>query len=165
MYSFPSTASVVDLAASPTSPRVRRPSSNTRPNIFAPQTGAKKLVVKNLRTITKTDPDRFCAKTLAQLDDAITSIFADQRPAFSNEELYRGAENICKLGRAESLARRLEERCITHIMESVRKPLLVKAGKANVEVLRAVLSAWTTWLRQMVLATVPCSPDNCSDAP
>lgn len=150
MYSFPSTAPAIDLSTSPTSTKVRRPSSNTRPNVFAPQIGAKKLVVKNLRTITKTDPDRFCTRTNVQLDEAITAIFAGDRPGFSNEELYRGAENICKLGKAESLATKLQERCNTHILEEVRQPLLAKAGQSNVEVLKVVLPAWTSWLKQMV---------------
>jgi len=153
MYSFTSTAPAIDLSNPPTTPRIRRPSSNTRPNVFAPQTGPKKLVVKNLRTVTKTDPDRFCEKTNEQLDEAITAIFAGGRPEFSNEELYRGAENICKLGRAESLATKVQERCSTQMSEQVRKPLLAQTGKNNVEVLKAVLSAWATWLKQMVSRT------------
>lgn len=155
MYSFNSAAAAVDPSTSPSSPRARRPSSNLRPNVFAPQNGTRKLLVKNLRTTTKTDPDRFCSKTNVELDEALTAIFAGQRPELSNEELYRGAENICKLGRAEGLAKNLSERCYTQVLEGIKKPLLAEADKSNVEVLRAVLSAWATWKKQTVWSSVP----------
>ncbi|EDN05953.1 hypothetical protein HCAG_02556 [Histoplasma mississippiense (nom. inval.)] len=66
----------------------------TRPSSFTPHTGAKKLVVKNLRAIPRLDQDRYLEKVWSQLDSALTAVLADQKPEQSLEELYRGAENV-----------------------------------------------------------------------
>lgn len=86
-----------------------------------------------------------------QLDDAITAIFADKRPQQSNEELYKGCENLCKLGRAPGLTRTLKDRCKNHITTLKEDFRGVTNGKDSL-VLNAVLAAWRLWTRQVVSA-------------
>ena len=84
-----------------------------------------------------------------QLDDAITAIFADKRPQQSNEELYKGCENLCKLGRAPELTRTLKDRCKTQISTLKEDFTGITDGKDSL-VLNAVLAAWRLWTRQVV---------------
>lgn len=156
MYSFGTPDSgPIDLTASPSpSPRARRVSGATplsvKNGLNTPSFGAKKLVVKNLRRTPKSDPDNYCYKTTEQLDAALTAIFIGERPALSNEELYRGVENVCKLGKAADLAKRLENRCKGHVAGTVKERLAGNANSKNTQVLREVVAAWKTWERQFV---------------
>lgn len=153
MYSFASTGptNVVDLTK-PSNGKGRRISGGTRLDHFSSQAGPRKLVVKNLRTTTKTDPNQYCEQTIGGLESALTSIFKDERPALSNEELYRGAENLCKLGRALDLSKMLMERCKAHVSLNIASSLASVADGNNVPALKAVLAAWSKWMKQLVSA-------------
>ncbi|QSS65488.1 cullin, nuclear pore complex subunit Nup192 [Histoplasma capsulatum] len=124
----------------------------TRPSSFTPHTGAKKLVVKNLRAIPRLDQDRYLEKVWSQLDSALTAVLADQKPEQSLEELYRGAENVCRQGNAAILAKRLQNRCEEHVSGTVLKVLLARAGECNdVDILRSVEEAWSAWNSRLVI--------------
>ncbi|EEH09991.1 Cullin [Histoplasma capsulatum G186AR] len=124
----------------------------TRPSNFTPHTGAKKLVVKNLRAIPRLDQDRYLEKVWSQLDSALTAVLADQKPEQSLEELYRGAENVCRQGNAAILAKRLQNRCEEHVSGTVLKVLLARAGECNdVDILRSVEEAWSAWNSRLVI--------------
>ena len=118
-------------------------------------TGPKPIAVRNLRTTKKSDPEAFVQKTKSQLEDAITAIFQNKRPAQSNEELYKGVENLCRLGKAEEVSKNLSKRSKDHITNSLKTPLLDKADAKNVEVLEAVIAAWRQWMSQVVSHTSP----------
>lgn len=159
MYNFGTTStngkSIVDLSNCASSPpsRPRRASNVLRMDSSSQQTaplGAKKLIVKNLRTTSSSDPSNYCTKTILQLDAALTAIFTGERPALSNEELYRGVENVCKLGKADELSRKLTQRCKEHVSVDLSKPLLARANNGCQDVLRAVTVAWTGWVKQLV---------------
>lgn len=152
MYNFSSTNGkpVIDLTKSP-SPRKRfvtgvstKIDPGSRPN------GAKKLVVKNLRTTSRSDPNNYCNKTLVKLDDALTEIFQGQRLTLSNEELYKGCENVCKLGKAEDLAKKLSTRMRDHVAKDVWEILAKRSNEKNAEVLRLIISSWASWKKQLV---------------
>lgn len=157
MYNFGSSKSnPVDLTESNVkSPKARRVSNvgtlsmSNGPN--GQSIGTKKLVVKNLKPISKTKPNEYITNTLQQLDTALTAIFQNAQPIQSNEELYKGAENVCKLGSAPDLARLLDRRCKSHISGVVKPVLAQKADDKNVDVLRAVVEAWKIWHRQTVI--------------
>ncbi|RDW63037.1 cullin family protein [Aspergillus mulundensis] len=120
---------------------------------FTPHTGAKRLVVKNLRTGPRLNQDSYFDRVWNQLDAALTAIFGGGKPEISLEELYKGAENVCRQGRAAVLSRRLQERCREHVTGKLHDSLVDKAQMAsNVDTLRSVVEAWKVW--QSMLVTV-----------
>lgn len=181
MYNFPSRSppgkNVIDLTSSPgASPSPRRPSV-ARPlkPTFNPHAGAKKLVVKNLRTSSGRDPRAYLEQVWALLDKALGEIFegveggsaagkevdgadgarrtngaVQVKLSTSMEELYKGVENLCRQGHAGELCERLEGKSKRYISEVVRERLLEKANEENADVLRAVLKTWAVWNRQVV---------------
>ena len=114
-----------------------------------PHTGAKKLVVKNLKTSTTWDSKAYLEKIWGQVDAALSLILKDSHDGYSKEDLYRGVENVCRQGGASTLFTRLDKRCTLHIQQEVRDRLLERASEDNVTVLKAVLTAWTRWKEQM----------------
>ncbi|TQB75333.1 hypothetical protein MPDQ_003310 [Monascus purpureus] len=131
------------------------PSSSPRQNSFSPQTGPKKLVVKNLRTEPRLNQDSYFEKVWARLDSALTAIFDGRKPGISLEELYKGAENVCRQGRAAVLAKKLQDRCREYVSGKLRQALATRAEDgSNIDVLRAVVDAWFLWNSKLI--TVRC---------
>ena len=162
MYSFSSRAKpngvsgFVDLtgSTSPTSSqsRMRNMSFGSQPRAaaFAPHQGPKKLVVKNLRTAPKADPEQYFEKVWGQLGESLTAIFNAERPPCSLEELYRGAENVCRQGKAAETYKRLREQCKTFMSQSMREEMRSKAdGRSDKDTLKAFVEAWTKWSTQL----------------
>ena len=144
---------VIDLTngTPPTSPQARRVNGAVKPKSgINPHTGAKKLVVKNLKTNTSWDSKAYLEKIWEQLDAALAVIFKDAHDGFSKEDLYRGVENVCRQGGASTLFSRLEQRCRLHVERDMGEPLREKSGSDSVTVLRAVLTEWARWKEQMV---------------
>lgn len=52
----------------------------TRVSNFQPHTGAKRLVIKNLRTTSPNDREQYFKKTWDELDDALASVFSNKQP-------------------------------------------------------------------------------------
>jgi cullin-4 len=155
MYSFPSSrprisgSNVIDLTNSlNTSPKkfVTRP----RPNLH-PELGAKRIIVKNLRTVPRTDPRKFFEATWEKLDKSLDAVFSGEQIPFSTEELYKGVENVCRQEiHNEELSGRLEARARGHATGIVKKSILQNAeGKGNVDVLRDAVAAWTMWAKHL----------------
>ncbi|KAM0722426.1 hypothetical protein Q7P37_001867 [Cladosporium fusiforme] len=165
MYNFSSSrqspatngsTAAIDLTTSspPTTPQARRvngavPRVQGRGGIN-PATGAKKLVVKNLKTNTQWDSKAYLEKIWGQLDAALAFIFKDVQEGFSKEDLYKGVENVCRQGGASTLYSRLDNRCRQHVERDMRDPLVAKIGGSHVDVLSSVLAEWTRWKEQMV---------------
>jgi hypothetical protein len=163
MYSFPSSRpnpngvnGVVDLTGSSPSnspqSRMRNKSfaAKDRPLAFAPHQGPKKLVVKNLRAAPRSDPEQYFEKVWVQLDVSLTAIFEDERLPHSCEELYRGAENVCRQGKAAETYKRLRERCITFMSKSMKEELKLKAqDSSDTDALKAFVNAWIKWSSQL----------------
>lgn len=125
--------------------------ANARQNNFSPHAGAKKLVVKNLRTGPRMNQEPYFDKTWAQLDAALSAIFDGQKPESSLEELYKGAENICRQERAALLAKKVQERCKDYVAGKLRDNLVTRAGGGtDVDTLRAVIEAWSVWHSRLV---------------
>ena len=150
-------AEVVDLTGSPSptptrSTQTRRTIGGAvRPTSTAPNGGPKKLIVKTLKTVPKTDPDQFYNEAWKRLDAALFAIFDEAALPCSNEELYRDVQSLCRQGRAASLYKQLREKCKLNVMGKVAEPLLHYASTAtSVELLDAVVKAWSTWKTQLV---------------
>ncbi|RMX93773.1 hypothetical protein D0867_14093 [Hortaea werneckii] len=116
-----------------------------------PHTGAKKLVVKNLKQNTGWDSKAYLEKIWNQLDAALAIIFTGGQGGFSKEDLYRGVENVCRQGGASTLFSRLESRCRQHVEHDVRDSLVGKAGSDNITVLEAVIAEWARWKQEMAM--------------
>lgn len=147
MYSF---SSAKFSGGNNTAPQNRR--LNTRPNKgFQPKAGTTRLVVKTLKPQPAWDANKYFQDTWTQLDQALSTIFAEAPINFSMEELYCGVENLCRQKRAEDIYRRLSDRCKTHVRGTMKASLLSKQSQDNVQVLDHVLKAWTAWNSQMNL--------------
>jgi len=164
MYNFSSSrgsgSAVVDLTKSPVSSpnhRSRRISVTARVDTSNLNGAPKRIIVKNLRDTPRSDPNQYLINTFKGIDEALTALFKDRQPSWSNEELYRGAENLCKLGKAKELWKIVQESCKKHVAEDFRSNLVVRAQEGNVEVLEAVLDAFTIWNAQRVCFFPVCS--------
>jgi cullin-4 len=137
----------------PTGPEARfsASNSNARQNNFTPHTGARKLVVRNLRKEPRLDQDSYFEKVWSQFDAALTAIFDGKTPENSLEELYKGGENVCRQNRADLLAKNLRRRCKDFVNGGMRQDLLTKAkGSGDIDTLRAVMEAWSSWHSKLV---------------
>ncbi|RDW94768.1 cullin [Coleophoma crateriformis] len=121
------------------------------PSNFQPHTGAKRLVIKNLRTTSNKDANEYYERTWNELDNALTSIFAREQPATPLEVLCRGVEATCRRGRAEELFKHLRDRCEKYLDSTLLPLILEQAGSTNVDGLRMVYKNWTTWNEQSTL--------------
>jgi cullin-4 len=122
----------------------------TKPSNFQPHTGAKRLVIKNLKTPSRKDVDEFYDRTWAQLDAALTSVFEGKQTASPLEVLCRGVEATCRRGRSERLSIHLKERCKAYLEKQLLPVIERESGSSNVEALRTVHKFWTVWNTQSV---------------
>jgi cullin-4 len=122
----------------------------TLPSNFQPYAGAKKLVIKNLRTTSRQDLVEYYNKTWTELDDALTSLFEREEPAMPLEMLCRGVEATCRHGRAEKLFVHVKERCKSYLEKQLLPVLEEGGGPSNVDALRTVHKFWTIWNEQSV---------------
>lgn len=154
MYSFPSRSktngsNVIDLTDSPNaSPSPRKPLKLVR-STYNPNLGAKKIVVKNLRTVPRTDPHEYLDQTWKKLDVSLDAIFCGKAIPCSMEELYKGAENVCRQGHSAELCGRLEQKAQLYAGE-LQKSLLQSVDSQSTLVLQGVVNAWSRWNKHMV---------------
>lgn len=162
MYKFSSrhspngAQSVIDLTGSSpaNSPRKQSISRPLRP--VNPALGPKKLVVKNLRPIARTDPSEYLNLIWDKLNAALTIVFAQQDAkqgfSFSMEELYKGVENVCKQSSkgAEELYSRLREKSKAYVVSGLKVPLLDRLHETSADMLRATITAWKRWNEQLI---------------
>ena len=142
----------------------------TRPSNFQPHCGAKRLVIKNLRTTARKDVDAYYDRTWNDLDSALTAIFKRDQPISPLEVLCRGVEATCRRGRAEGLSLHLKGRCKTYLEKNLLPIIESHAGPNNVDALRAVHKHWTLWNEQSVSTSTLNSCNallicNSSDSP
>ncbi|KIW90717.1 uncharacterized protein Z519_08500 [Cladophialophora bantiana CBS 173.52] len=117
---------------------------------FNPQTGPKKLVVKNLRAATRLDTRAYFEKTWRETDKALDAIFRNEKDPYSLEELYKGAEHTCRHGHSADLYEHLSRKCETNLNENVRDRIRrEEANSSDVDVVRAFVNAWQTWQKQL----------------
>lgn len=144
-------AEVVDLTESLNSSPVRNKVNAIRPTNIGPRTGPKKLAVKGLKTALRTDPDEYYDTVWKRLEASLLAIFADEKLPYSNEELYRGVEIVCRQRKAAGLYEKLKSTCSWNISHNVYEPLIQISGNDNaVDVLQSVVRAWSRWNKQLV---------------
>lgn len=154
MYDF-SKPNHVDLTNATGSPKPGIPRKNAnslrRISNGPPESGLKRLIVKNLRKSSRGDLDQYYNHVWAQLDPALSAILDGKEILFSREELYRGVEILCRQDQAPALFTKLTTKLHEGILMQYEQPLVAVAGHAdNIETLRAVVEAWGKWKRQIV---------------
>lgn len=122
----------------------------TNNNNFQPTIGAKKLVIKNLRTKSRQDVGEYYQRTWEELDDTLTSIFEGQPTKTPFEVLCRGVEATCRRGEADKLAVHLRDRCKIYLEKELLPRIENEAGSGNVKALSTVHKYWTLWNKQAV---------------
>lgn len=120
------------------------------PSNFQPHAGAKKLVIKNLRTTSRADLEEYYEKTWRELDDALTAVFNMEEPSVPLEVLCRGVEATCRHGRAQKLFGHLKERCKTYLEKQLLPVLEREGAGTNVDALRAMWKFWSVWNEKSV---------------
>ncbi|KAI4258555.1 MAG: hypothetical protein LQ352_001190 [Teloschistes flavicans] len=127
----------------------KKPSGITRPSHPSGEPGPKRLVVKNLRK-TRADPDKYVTDVSNQLNAALSAVLADEKIACSNEELYKGVENLCRQNKAAMLYSNLCEKCRHGISSRIEKPLNAKVSKMHdSELLQEVIKEWDAWTERL----------------
>ena len=108
--------------------------------------------MKNLRTTPRHSAEEYLEKVWAQEDTALTESFDDDKIPYSLEELYKGAENVCRQGKAADLYKRLKQKCEDHIHRRVVESLdqFASAAASNVDVLKGFIDAWSKWQRHLL---------------
>ena len=140
----------IDLTKSPLSSPVRNRVNSIRPTTIGPHTGPKKLYVKGLKNDPKVKPDEYYNTVWERLEASLSAIFTDGKLPYSNEELYRGVENVCRQGKAADLFKKLEHACHQNILNNVKEDLTRRSNNDNaVFVLESVVEAWSRWNKQL----------------
>ncbi|KAL3423237.1 Cullin family protein [Phlyctema vagabunda] len=121
------------------------------PSNFQPHTGAKRLVIKNLRTTSTKDVNDYYEKTWKELDNALSFIFDRKQPTTPLEVLCRGVEATCRRGRAEELYKHLRDCCESFLNNNLLPRILAQVGSTNVDALQTVHAFWTIWNEQSTL--------------
>lgn len=81
---------------------------------------AKKLKIKPLKLKPKL-PANFVETTWAKLQRSIQAVFAEEKVAYSFEELYRAAEDLCLHKKAEFVYQNLVNECEAQVTRVLGK--------------------------------------------
>ena len=153
MYHFESSRSKpIDLTGSPPNGFRKTSLSQSRPPSFNPHQGPKKLVVKNLKSTPTHNVEAYLEKIWSQEEEALIANFNGDKIPYSLEELYKGAENVCRQGKAAELYTRLKAKCDEHISGRVADSLgkVAIEASSHVSVLKYFVEAWSKWQRQLL---------------
>lgn len=143
-------AEVIDITTSPNGSPVRNKFNGVRPPPIGPQTGPKKLKVKGLKPASNADRDEYYNTVWKRLEASLSAIFADEKLPYSNEELYRGVEIVCRQGKAPDLYAKLKKKCSWNVLHEINEPLIGMTGNDDaVAVLQSVVQAWSRWSKQL----------------
>ncbi|KAL9947206.1 hypothetical protein ACHAQF_001423 [Verticillium nonalfalfae] len=124
----------------------------TQQSAFRPYSGAKKIVIKNLRPPTQTDKtEQYYDRTRQQLKDALQCILRHQPLQLPMERLYRGAEDICRHEQGQELYRMLQELCEAHLKQATLRSIIDRSpGPSNIDMLRSVFLHWQDWNKAVI---------------
>lgn len=123
-----------------------------RQSAYQPHSGARKLVIKNLRSPVHHEARirEYYARTERELEGALDAIFNSRTPAIPLERLYRGVEDMCRKGNADTVYKTLKDKVDSHLKNVVLPKIQSAARISNLDVLRKTLAEWKTWNAQTV---------------
>lgn len=125
----------------------------TRKTAFQPYSGAKKLVIKNLRVPASQDKQvaDYYVRTKRELESALDAVLAGETPNVPFERLYRGVEDVCRNGDPAKIYELLRSKSEAHLRDVVLNRVLSKSEAPYLATLRSVLEEWNIWNTQTVL--------------
>lgn len=119
---------------------------------FQPLSGAKRIVVKNLRTSSKAaaDVEVYYNKTWANVETALRSILNGEVPRVPLESVYRGVEDLCLHGQGDKLYGMLRHRCEQHLNGGILGKIRENATSSDVDILRRVWAQWSVFNKTLI---------------
>lgn len=126
----------------------------SRPSAFQPYNGAKKLVIKNLRTSSSAArnavAEEYYTRTHKELEAALGDVWAGDKPVVPLEKLYRGVEDLCRKGDAEKIYEMLRRRMEAHVNKVILRRVERNGRNSELKTAESLLSEWHAWNSQMV---------------
>lgn len=111
-----------------------------------PLSGAKKLVIKNMRPASRAQGvDDYYKRTWAEIEEGLSSIFAGIRPRVPLERIYRGVEDLCRNNQGDRLYELLRRRCEDYLNGETLAKIKSDGSSSNLAMLRSVYRQWKTW--------------------
>lgn len=117
--------------------------------------GARKLVIKNLRTSVpqcNAGVNEYFTLRMQELDDAVNDIFTGSKTTkHSMDRIYRGVEDLCRHGEYKELSDELTKKCELYLAsEKVGGRIKSQAAKGDdLALLKVVLGLWAEWSEQL----------------
>ncbi|EFA82957.1 cullin [Heterostelium album PN500] len=108
----------------------------------------KKLVIKNLKTVTNSF-DNYESESWLQLENAVNCIHMKLSIQLTLEDLYRMVENICLSGNATNLYKKLSELIEKHVKHSLKS--LVGSTSDLVDYLGLLNTCWKDHSNNLIL--------------
>ena len=141
-------------AAPPSTPSARskgkmpeRALDLTKPPVLQPHSGAKRLVIKNLKTSTGSNQaaEEYYARAHKELAEGVDAVLEGREQDVTLERLYHGVENICRRGNQDVIYGMLKSKMEGHV-NSVILPKIEKNGQGQqIDTARAAFAEWQLW--------------------
>lgn len=119
---------------------------------FQPLSGARKIVIKNLRTSSRTaaDVEDYYRKTWDNVEAALRSILRGEVPGVPLERVYRGVEDLCLRGQGDRLFGLLKHECERHLSREVLGRIRDGGMVASTDVLLRVRTQWAAFNKTLI---------------
>ena len=115
------------------------------PSNFQPHAGAKKLIIKGLRTTSRKDLEDHYERVWEKVDEALSAVFRGQDPITPLDKLCRGVEETCRHGQSKKLVDHLKERCRAYLEKELLPAVETEGEGTSIDSLRAVWKFWSLW--------------------
>ncbi|CAN8096719.1 unnamed protein product [Discula destructiva] len=119
---------------------------------FTPMSGARKIVIKNLRASSTraADVESYYERTRADVGAALSCILVGARPRLPLESVYRGVEDLCRHGEGDSLYKMVKKRCAEYLDSVVLSKIREVGVSSDIAVLQSVLDEWATFSKTLI---------------
>lgn len=119
---------------------------------FQPLSGARKIVIKNLRTSSRTaaDVEDYYKKTWDNVEGALRSILKGEVPRVPLERVYRGVEDLCLRGQGDRLFGLLKLECERHLSREVLGRIRDGGMVVSTDVLLRVRTQWAAFNKTLI---------------
>lgn len=119
---------------------------------FQPLSGARKIVIKNLRTSSRTaaDVEEYYQKTWHNVGEALRAILKGKVPRIPLERVYRGVEDLCLRGQGDGLFSLLKHDCERHLSREVLTRIRDGGMVVSTDVLQRVRTQWAAFNKNLI---------------
>lgn len=120
---------------------------------FTPMSGARKIVIKNLRdnsTRRAADVEDYFRKTWQDIEAALASILRGDTPRMPLERVYRGVEDLCRHGEGDKIYSIIKNMCEMHLNGVVLAQIREGGSMFDVDVLQRVWNQWSVFSKTLI---------------